>query len=237
MKTRDIQPIIEKIRERVAAHKLAPGSYARYLWQSPDERREMGENPYGCADAANILYTINDFPRDREEREASVRVLQSMQGDDGLFHEHTHHFIHTTAHCAAAIELFDAAPAKPCYDLLKYLDTRKLDELLENLDWEKSPWNNSHQGAGIYVAMNLTGAADRNWNRHYFDWFWENTDPETGFWMGKRGNVIPKAPLYQYMAGGFHYMFNHEYARMPLRYPEKIIDSCIAMYDTEGGLP
>ncbi|MCQ2421165.1 MAG: hypothetical protein MJ118_08515, partial [Clostridia bacterium] len=87
MKTRDIQPIIEKIRERVAAHKLAPGSYARYLWQSPDERREMGENPYGCADAANILYTINDFPRDREEREASVRVLQSMQGDDGLFHE------------------------------------------------------------------------------------------------------------------------------------------------------
>ena len=38
------------------------------------------------------------------------------------------------------------------------------------------------------------------------------------------------------MAAGFHYIFNHEYAKMPLRYPEKVIDSCIRMF-TEGGLP
>ena len=36
--------------------------------------------------------------------------------------------------------------------------------------------------------------------------------------------------LFAYMAGGFHYMFNHEYARMPLRYPQRVIDSCIEMY-------
>ena len=38
------------------------------------------------------------------------------------------------------------------------------------------------------------------------------------------------------MAGGFHYMFNHEYANKPYRFPEKIIDSCIALYK-DGGLP
>lgn len=33
------------------------------------------------------------------------------------------------------------------------------------------------------------------------------------------------------MAGSFHYLFNHEYAHMPLRYPDKVIDSCIEIWD------
>ena len=58
-------------------------------------------------------------------------------------------------------------------------------------------------------------------------------------WMQPRYmEVERKAPIYYYMAGTFHYLFNHEYAHMPLRYPEKMIDSCIAMYDDrEHGLP
>ena len=40
-----------------------------------------------------------------------------------------------------------------------------------------------------------------------------------------------------HMAGSFHYLFNHEWAHMPLRYPEKMIDSCIEMYNTPGMLP
>ena len=237
MKPTNIQPIIDNIEKTVASHKLAPGSYARYLWQDSKNSREMGSNPYGCADAANILYTISAFPRDAAEREASVQVLRDMQGEDGLFHEHTHHFIHTTAHCIAALELFDAAPARPCTALLPYLEKDKLYDLIEGLDWVKNPWSASHQGAGIYVAMNLTGAADAEWNKWYFDWFWEHANPKTGFWKGLLSDEECLAPLYYYMAGGFHYLFNHEYGRMPLRYPEKVIDSCLAMYDEPNGLP
>ena len=29
-------------------------------------------------------------------------------------------------------------------------------------------------------------------------------------------------------------MFNHEYAKMPMRYPEKVIDTCIEMYEKDG---
>ena len=241
MKATDITPIIRKISQTVASHRLGAGSYTRWLWQNAKGDREMGQNPYGCADAANILYTIGEFPTEKEEREAFVRNLQSMQGEDGLFRERTHHFIHTTAHCTAAIELFDAKPASPCTALLPYLDHDRLIGLIEGLDWKKNPWSQSHQGAGIYVAVNLTGAlkgsAAMAWNRCYFDWFRENADEITGFWYGRKGTVTPEAPLYYYMAGGFHYLFNHEYARMPLRYPDKVIDSCIAMYDEPGGLP
>ena len=33
---------------------------------------DLGENPYGCADAANILYTVGRFPGDARERQASA---------------------------------------------------------------------------------------------------------------------------------------------------------------------
>ena len=35
------------------------------------------------------------------------------------------------------------------------------------------------------------------------------------------------------MGSGFHYMFNIEYAKMPIRYPEKIIDTCIDIFNNE----
>ena len=42
-----------------------------------------------------------------------------------------------------------------------------------------------------------------------------------------------RAPLFAYMAGGFHYLFNHEHAHQPIPYPERIIDSCIDMINKE----
>ncbi len=238
MKTEDITPIIDKIYERVEAHKLAPGSYARYLWQDERNSREMGENEYGCADAANILYTIGRFPSfdEEAERKGFVKVLRNMQRDDGTFFEHTHHPIHTTAHCIAALELFDAAPLKPCRAFEEYKDSKKLFRLLEGLDWANNPWDGSHIGAGIYVAMKFTGASDKKWEHDYFDWFWENTDARTGFWTGGLSESECKAPIHYYMAGAFHFLFDHEYAHMPLRYPERMIDSCLEMYDA-GLLP
>ena len=85
--------------------------------------------------------------------------------------------------------------------------------------------------------MHLCGESTPEWEKSYFDWFWNNTDERTGFWAGKDGAVIHEVPDFSYMAGGFHYMFNHEYAHMPLRYPEKIIDCCINMYDKKQLIP
>ena len=48
----NIQPIVDKILERIEAHKIEDGQYARWLWQDEKGSRELGVNPYGCADAA-----------------------------------------------------------------------------------------------------------------------------------------------------------------------------------------
>ena len=125
-----IQDIIDKIQHVVDTHKVADGAYARWLWQNTANNRELGVNPYGCADAANILYSIGAFPRDLSERKEWIRTLQAMQDPEtGLFHECTHHPIHTTAHCAAALELFDAPPLYPVNALADTLKEGKLEDI------------------------------------------------------------------------------------------------------------
>ncbi len=246
MEAIDIRELIKNIRKTVDTHEIEKGSYARWLWQDKNGTRELGVNEYGCADAANILYTLDDFKCDRETREARVNALKALQHPDtGMFHEATHHTIHTTAHCTAALELFDEKPTYPLYGLHKYYDKAELYALLDSLDWQGDPWTQSHQGAGVYAALANSEELTEEFKQNYFNWFWENADENTGMW---KAGVVDNAPcsmlrnvdghasLYTYMAAAFHYYFNHEYAKMPIRYPERLIDSCIKMY-REDGLP
>ena len=250
MEKLNIQPIIEGIRESVKRHEIEgrPGEYRRWLWNNEAGTREMGKSEYGCADAMNLLYTINDFYCDEETRKARIDALRSMQDPEtGLFHEKTHHTYHTTAHCSAAIELFDVKPLYPIKAFHKYLDSKEeLYDLLENgIDWKSKPWGQSHLGAGVYAALVNSDEITPEFSENYFAWFRDNADPVSGFW---KKDVADKAPyngctmcvgdqavMFQYMAGGFHYLFNHEYAKQPLMYPEKVVDTCIELY--KRGLP
>ena len=226
----NIDRLIDKIRRTVESHRISEGVYARWLWQDEKGARELGVNEYGCADAANILYTIGDFIREPEKRAKWVETLQAMQNPEtGLFTEKTHHTIHTTAHCLAALELFDAQPRYPLTALNPYLEREKLEELLSGLNWTGNPWPQSHQGAGLYASMVITRTAPAQWQRWYFDWLRENCDPECG--MSPKGAYKNgTAKLYEHMCGWFHYMFNHAYARVPIPYPDRLIDSCLDMY-------
>lgn len=219
----NIDGIIKKIKACVDRHNLGSyGDYSRWTWGE----RNLGRNEYGCADAANILYTIGAFPQSEAERRGFIEKMQKMQNPEtGLWSESTHHPIHTTAHVSAALELFDARPRYKCTALKKYADVSGLIELLEKeVDWSR-PWPQSHKGAGILVALENTDEIDLTWKDAYFNWMWEHTSPETGFIAFGEANP----PLYESMAGGFHYFFNHEAEHRPMRYPEKVIDSCIEL--------
>ncbi len=230
MQRRNIDPLIQEIRACVDRHNLGrPGEYTRY---TIGEQADGRINAYGVADAANLLYTIHDFRQAQADREHWIRVLQSLQDPDtGMYSEPTHHTIHTTAHCMAALELFDEKPLYPCTYLSDCLTKEGLYHRLETeIDFEAHPWRDSHIGAGLFVALTMTDAVDLQWKDWYFDWFWQNSSPVHGFaFFGKEMKAAP----FRYMGGGFHYLFNHEAEHRPLRYPEKIIDWCLPMLRDE----
>lgn len=224
----NIDHLIEKTRATVTSHRLEDGVYCRWLWQNEAGTRKLGMNEYGCADAANILYTIGDFERDPAKRAAWVKALRSMQDPKtGLYEEGSHHPIHTTAHCISALELFDSAPLYPLTALMPYLGKENLYDFLESLDWTHSPWAQSHKGAGLFAALTVTRTCSLAWQRDYFAWLREHCDPQKG--LSYRGRLTGDL-LSHHLYGWFHYLFNHEYARQPIPYAEQLIDTCIDMY-------
>ena len=235
----DITSLIDKIEKIVERHYLGDGKYARFAFQDEKCTRNMGVNEYGCADALNILYTICRFPTGKK-REDCMNVLLNMQDkDSGLFIEqkgenfggYVHHPVHTTAHCMAALDLFDAAPLYKPTALNQYFTKEGLTSLLDSLDWEGNPWPQSHQGAGIFVIGELSDSVTEEWREHYFKTLYDFTDSEFGI---SRSGSHGKSPLYNHLNGWFHYTFNTEYAHQPMRYPEKIIDTCIDMFRNRG---
>ena len=79
MKTYNLDKIVHYVLKAIEERRLAPGTYVRWHIQNSWGGRYMGINEYGCADAANILYTIGYFPSDPEERKCWVETLQNMQ--------------------------------------------------------------------------------------------------------------------------------------------------------------
>lgn len=222
----NLDPLIEKIRETVRAHALPnrPGAYTRFAErkQTPDE--------YGCADAANIRYTIGDFERNPALRAAAVAELQALQDPEtGLFKEESYHPFHTTAHCIAALELFDAGPLYPPIGLFEYRDLQRLKAFLAGLDWAGRPWNQSHRGAGVFAALALTGNAPPAWRQVYFNWLDDHCDPEYG--MSLRGAIQSgTTDPARHLFGWFHYLFNYLYARRAFPHAPRLIDSCLQLY-------
>lgn len=236
---KNIDKILHYIELSVKEHELATGKYARWKIQDAKGSRNLGSTEYGCADAANILYSIGRFHRDTEIRLACVRELQRMQKPDGRYEEPTHHTLHTTAHCIAALELFDAAPEKPLTYHKEHFGTpEQVVEFLSTRDWSGDPWDQSHEGAGFYAAMALCYDMPPEWHDAYFGWLADNADKKTG--IGTEGAQDGQKPMIHHLAGWFHYMFNHIYAHRPFPYADKCVDTMIAFYENEvrgkGGL-
>ncbi|MGC5772439.1 hypothetical protein [Paenibacillus pabuli] len=229
----NITPFIHRVIETIEAHSVKEQwGYTRDLVsnQTPDL--------YGTADAAIILYTLGELPKEKSACKQWVESLQSFQSsNDGLFHGIGHHPIHGTAFAISALQLFDAKPKYLLTALESLKDRNKLEAFLCGLDWQNQPWGDSQQGSGIFASMVLSGMVDEEWENWYFDWLWEHTDPATGLW--KKGAIVDLnghpigAPLFHHVAGSFHYLFNLDYRKKKVRYPEQLINTCLDMFNSQ----
>ena len=228
----DITPVLQSALAVVDSHRISDGNYSRWIKLPGMGERNYGTNAYGCADAANILYTLGKFPTDLDLRASFVKHLQAMQNPEtGYFTEGSHHIIHTTAHCTAALELFDARPLHPFADMLKYLDIEEfIKYMTKDYNFLKSG-KAAHAGAGIYASLSINGDADASWKKAYFDFFDSTCNPTSGLWEKNPDNDFTR----RFQIGdSFHYYFNYGDFHRAIPYPEALIDSCLDAY--KGGM-
>ena len=190
----------------------------------------MGEiNEYACADAANIRYTIGEMPTDERERQACIEVLQQFQNPEtGMFKEPTHVMLHGTAHCLSALELYDAKPLYPLKGLDSYRTPKGMIEFLEGLDWVELKAS-GHMGAGAFAALTVSRGVTEELREAYFTWLDKQVDSTYG--IGQEGAIDAGArPIWHHLGDWFHFLFNYSFMRWPFPNVEKLIDTCIDMY-------
>lgn len=111
---------------------------------------------------------------------------------------------------------------------------RGIVRYFDSFPW-KNPWLDSNR---VMYAMSQMAYEAIIWNADHFlpvidagiDWLDAHQSPETGLWSGPH-----QVPLVNAMAATFHFTFYYFYRNRPLRHPEKIIDSCLAL-EQEFGL-
>jgi hypothetical protein len=138
---------------------------------------------------------------------------------------------HATAYAVGALKLLGAKPKYPMAFLKKYDSPEKVEKMLEGIPWGMI-WTGSHIGAGIASAGVNTGEVDSKWMDAYFNWLDREADPKTGYWI--RGDAKNKTATMDEMGGAFHFYFLYAYFKRPLPYPEKIIDTTIALQHGNG---
>ena len=131
-----------------------------------------------------------------------------------------------------AVELFDAKPLYPFYEMECYKDLKQFEKMLEDYDWLKKG-KAAHAGAGIYAAFVITGAVGYEWIRGYFDIFNKYCDSSSGLWISE---PCDEFSVHLRMGDAFHYLFNYSHFNEPFPYPDALIDSCISMYKN-GNMP
>lgn len=227
----NFEDYVRFVKARLREYRVADGRYQRHILRTGHET-EGRADAYGTADAANILYTLGELPGEGEARRALSDGIKSFQDPlSGIFVDPTHSDYHTTAHCIAALELFDLRPDHKLRFLAPLVaEPGNLETFLDQLDW-MNPWQASHDGAGVAAALALSGEAGQDWFDRYFGWLDAEVDTETGWW--RRGRMLPTSEYpgrFGNLAGSFHYHFNYYYFRRPLPYAERVIDSCLNLY-------
>lgn len=226
-----LDPILEKAKLAIAAHKLPlPGQYARYRVLPG---REVLLNAYGCADAANLLYTINEMPTDSATQTAMIQTLQAFQNPQtGLFSEgeavkFPHVPFHTTAHCLGALELFDAQPLAPVRDFKRYEDPAAVAPFLNSLDWNAG--RSAHYAAGLFSTLFLTKKMTLEWQNAFFDCLDSNVDRKYG--VSRAGAVDAQLiPRWHHMGDWFHLLFCYFACHRPFPFADRVVDYCLDLY-------
>ncbi|MFO7653419.1 MAG: hypothetical protein R6X25_06320 [Candidatus Krumholzibacteriia bacterium] len=149
-------------------------------------------------------------------------------------HSREHLSMHLTAHVLPALAVLGGTAAHPLRFMDPLLAEAGLRSWLEARDWDHV-WIEGNNL--LFVGQFLTYIQAHEQDERipalmefFFDWLDARQDPRTGFWGTDRG-ARPDVAMY----GAYHQLLLYHCWRRPVRHPQSIIDSTLALQHFDGG--
>lgn len=161
--------------------------------------------------------------------------LRSWSPPAGSTHDREHLMLHLT--CSAVLPVLNEhglEPGAPLHCARAFLGPDFLLAWLERRDL-RAAWlegNNILFAGQLILYMRDHGEPERGAQalRIWFEWLDRSIDPATGLWGSDRG-----CSTFEAMCGGYHQLLLYYYEKYPIRYPQALVDTTLALQHSDGG--
>ncbi len=231
---KDLPPVnLAEVRDKVLDYMErmhdTEGPYGSYR-QGLNRRTGL----YASCDVA-IMRTImgEDLTKSLSEKERTewINHINSYQQPNGLYTDTLRHAKHHAN--GMVISALGALGGRQKYYVTLYDELDTPEEIVYWLE-NKMHWPNvygaSHLFWGGPLSFSFSKRATSEWLDTTIKWLDENADPKSGWWR----KDVEHTNSYQGLGGGVHIypIYEHNFRRFP--YPERVIDSVLAMQSKQG---
>lgn len=221
------------VRERFAEYfetlQDRDGRYGAYRGK-PGLRTDL----YSSLDVA-IARTVmgEDFASSlsADRREEWTSHINSFARKDGTYEDtHGHSRLHGNRMVIGALGPLGGGQPYRVHLYDEFATAERVGRWLETVDWVHQ-WGGSHLFLGGIHCFSMSRRATDDWLRAVFEWLDRNLDETTGWW--RKG--CAHADRHQPLGGSVHILpiYEHHHRRFP--YPERVIDSVLAL-QLPGGI-
>ncbi len=225
----NLKPIRDQVAYFTENRQDKEGNYGSYR-SFPGKRPDL----YSSCDMALIRTIIQeDFSNSlsQQQRHDWIDHINSFVTRDGSYTDTFNHSkLHANGMVIGALGPLGGRQPLPV-GLYKDFDTvDKVVPWLERaVDWERQ-WGGSHLFWGGMHCFSESSQCTPEWLDAVFHWLDENLDENTGWW--RKG--VPHSDRHQPLGGSVHIVPIYEHNNRPFPYPERVIDSVLAMQLPSG---
>lgn len=165
--------------------------------------------------------------------DGSFKDSQFRVEDTSKFHDISYFEEETTTFCQQALDALQAPSPCPRKWPANWETADAVIDYFESLPWAR-PWLASNYV--MFVLSQFCHDSERHNKPELLslvdsalDWIDSHQSAETGLWKGSH-----EVPLTNAMAATFHFTFYYGFRHRPLRYAERIIDSCLSLQESHG---
>jgi hypothetical protein len=226
MQKYSIQPILDLALSKLTACQLEgpAGSYRI----RPDA--EALADPTASAAALNVLYMLDQLPRDHTRREEWVNTLQDFQDEENGLFDQGPHGLCITAACNSALHSLGHAPRTPVVEVENKQHIQQMISFLQELEWCNKPEAAAKKMAAVYSILVLNRKVGTGWREAFSTWVHNETDPHTG--LLRQGCIAPveldgQWTLLPYLNAQLYAVSLCNYAHESICLPWRLIDTAL----------